>query len=111
MREKKGKFLNIIDFCYRLLEYGITKKQCQILADAGVFDSLGITRKEVVLNVDEIYSLALKKKEQKEDVCRTIFFDDKKDDVKYIQKDTKEYEILELLDMEEKNAWFKIKFS
>lgn len=107
---KKGKFLNILDFCYRLLEYGITKKQCQILADAGVFDSFCITRKEVVLNVDEIYSLALKKKEQKEDVCRTIFFDDKKDDIKYIQKDTKEYEILELLDMEEKMLGLKLSF-
>jgi DNA polymerase-3 subunit alpha len=65
-RNRKGPFVDFADFITRVQHKDLNKKSLESLAKAGVFDSLGIERNSLLLNIDEIlaYIGRLKKNHQ-----------------------------------------------
>lgn len=100
-REKNGIYKDIVDFVYRLKNYGLTIRQFETLSKVGVFDIFDITRKELVKNSKEIFSLAENKKNNKDNPFNKIFFDTTDENKEtYIVKNIKEYELEEKLKLE-----------
>ncbi|MEK7193874.1 MAG: DNA polymerase III subunit alpha, partial [Patescibacteria group bacterium] len=65
-RMSAGPFADFADFIARVQHKDLNKKSLESLAKAGVFDSLGIERNSLLLNIDEIlaYISRLKKNSQ-----------------------------------------------
>lgn len=99
-RQKNGKYIDIIDFVYRMQKYSFTIRQFEVLAKVGAFDLFSITRRELVENAKEIFSIAMKRKKIEDDVCIDLFFESNMKKEKYIIKNTKEYSLDEKLKYE-----------
>lgn len=65
-RAKNGPFANFNDLLTRIQHKDLNKKSLESMAKAGVFDSLGIERKQILDNIEEIsrYHNVLKKNAQ-----------------------------------------------
>jgi len=65
-RNRGGPFANFQDFITRIQHKDLNKKSLESLAKAGVFDSLGIERNSLILNIEEIlaYLSRLKRNSQ-----------------------------------------------
>lgn len=65
-RSKNGPFLNFNDLLTRVQHKDLNKKSLESMAKAGVFDSLGIERKQILDNIEEIlrYHTVVKKSGQ-----------------------------------------------
>ncbi len=57
-RQKNGPFQRLEDFLLRVTHKDLNKKSLESLIKAGVFDSLGIERKQLLTNLDKILNFA-----------------------------------------------------
>jgi DNA polymerase-3 subunit alpha len=57
-RDKRGKYASFIDFIERLGTQAMNKKSLECLASAGCFDSMGNTRRELVLEIERAVEYA-----------------------------------------------------
>jgi len=72
---KEGKFKSFFDFCQRIDLGQINKRMLENLIVAGCFDSLGMSRKETLLIMDESINLAAQIKQSKNGGQISLFGD------------------------------------
>ena len=72
-RARGGAFKNFEDFLSRIQHKDLNKKSLESLAKSGAFDSLGIERKQILTNMDEILKFATAMKRHGELQANSLF--------------------------------------
>lgn len=96
-REKNGEFSSFFDFCKRICDKDINKRNIESLIKAGAFDSFGHTRRSLLSAYEEIMSLT-ESERQRNLIGQFSFFDsaENQDDQSLIKpmEELKPYELL-----------------
>lgn len=110
-REKNGQFLDINDFCFRMIKYGLNEKNLKVLAESGAFSDFNITRSEIIENIVEIFEIAKKKNDEILNVTKKLFYTGETKELVYIPKNIKEYTKEKINELEIKNLGLLLSYT
>ena len=101
VREKEGKFTSFVDFCEKTANTDINKRTVESFIKAGVFDSLGETRRSLYFSYEDIID-STERDARSKSQGQISLFDSSPDmgDQKYEIKKLSEFSKNELLSME-----------
>ncbi len=110
VREKKGPFTSILDFCMRVDTHHVNKRVLESLIKCGAFDSLGVKRSQLLATIESVLERAIQKRNDLESGQMSLFGGNSEEEAEETLEfpDLPEISPLEKLSMEKEMTGFYI---